>query len=98
MSESLFDNERKLRIEMLDAAQHVADVAHVEKDPLLIILWRLNHQDRTLEAIKGEVKGSLPLLATISPEKTKSRNLSTVWLPSGKGARLWRVSLWDWPG
>jgi hypothetical protein len=53
MGESLFDHdERKLEMEMLDAAQHVADVAHVEKDPLLIILWRLNHQDRTLEGIK----------------------------------------------
>jgi hypothetical protein len=53
MEESLFDHaERKLEKEMLDAAQHVADVAHVEKDPLLIILWRLNHQDRTLDGIK----------------------------------------------
>lgn len=45
--------ERHLEAEMLEAAQHVADVSHVEKDPLLIILWRLNHQDRTLDAIKS---------------------------------------------
>lgn len=47
--------ERQLEQEMLEAAEHVAHVAHVEKDPLLIILWRLNHQDRTLESIKREL-------------------------------------------
>lgn len=47
-------DERHLEREMLEAAQHVADVSHVEKDPLLIILWRLNHQDRTLEQIRHE--------------------------------------------
>lgn len=40
---------------MLEAAQHVADMSHVEKDPLLIILWRLNHQDRTLDAMKSDL-------------------------------------------
>lgn len=48
-------HERLLEKEMLEAAQHVADVSHVEKDPLLIILWRLNHQDRTLDAIKSDL-------------------------------------------
>ena len=48
-------HERHLEKEMLEAAQHVADVSHVETDPLLIILWRLNHQDRTLDAIKGDL-------------------------------------------
>lgn len=47
--------QRQLEKEMLEAAQHVADVSHVEKDPLLIILWRLNHQDRTLESIKSDL-------------------------------------------
>ena len=49
------DHERALESEMLEAANNVADVAHVEKDPLLIILWRLNHQDRTLEAIQANL-------------------------------------------
>lgn len=48
-------DERGLEVEMLEAAQHVSDVAHVEKDPLLIILWRLNHQDRALELIKNDL-------------------------------------------
>lgn len=48
-------HERFLEQEMLEAAQHVADVSHVEKDPLLIILWRLNHQDRTLDMIKSDL-------------------------------------------
>lgn len=48
-------HERHLEKEMLEAAQHVADVSHVENDPLLIILWRLNHQDRTLDAIKHDL-------------------------------------------
>lgn len=48
-------HERHLEKEMIEAAQHVADVSHVEKDPLLIILWRLNHQDRTLDAIKSDL-------------------------------------------
>ena len=48
------DHERALEAEMLEAAKSVADVAHVEKDPLLIILWRLNHQDRTLGIHPGE--------------------------------------------
>ena len=48
-------HERALEKEMLEAAQHVADVAHVEKEPLLIFLWRLNHKDRTLDAIKGDL-------------------------------------------
>jgi hypothetical protein len=49
------DHERALEAEMLEAAKSVADVAHVEKDPLLIILWRLNHQDRTLESIQSNL-------------------------------------------
>lgn len=49
------DHERALEKEMLEAAQHVSDVAHLDKDPLLIILWRLNHQDRTLDAIKNDL-------------------------------------------
>lgn len=46
-------HERHPEKEMLEAAHHVADVSHAETDTLLIILWRLNHQDRTLEAIKA---------------------------------------------
>ncbi|MBK7842064.1 MAG: hypothetical protein IPJ49_31205 [Candidatus Obscuribacter sp.] len=71
MSEPLFDRERQLEMEMLDAAQHVSDVSHVEKDPLLIILWRLNHQDRTLEAIKGEVK---KITTLVSDHISRKRN------------------------
>ncbi len=56
MSDHPFDHEsRNLEQEMLEAAEHVANVAHVEKDPLLIILWRLNHQDKTLGAIKHDL-------------------------------------------
>jgi hypothetical protein len=55
MEEPLFEYERKLEKEMLDAAQHVSDVAYVERDPLLIILWRLNHQDKTLDGIKNNL-------------------------------------------
>jgi len=56
MNENPFGHdERKLEQEMLEASEHVANVAHVEKDPLLIILWRLNHQDRTLESIKSDL-------------------------------------------
>lgn len=56
MNDPPFDHsERQLEQEMLEAAEHVAHVAHVEKDPLLIILWRLNHQDRTLELIKRDL-------------------------------------------
>ena len=49
------EHERKLESEMLEAAQSVADVAHVERDPLLIILWRLNHQDKSLEGISAKL-------------------------------------------
>lgn len=49
------DHERALESEMLEAAKNVADVAHVERDPLLIILWRLNHQDKTLEGINSKL-------------------------------------------
>jgi hypothetical protein len=51
----LDDHERKLEKEMVEAAKSVADFAGVDKDPLLIILWRLNHQDRTLESIKADL-------------------------------------------
>ena len=50
------DYERKLEQEMLEAAAVAADTANVEKDPLLIILWRLNHQDRVLDSIKADMK------------------------------------------
>lgn len=50
------DHERKLEQEMLEAAEAVADAINVEKDPLLIILWRLNHQDRLLDSINGDMK------------------------------------------
>ena len=56
MSDPTFDHEgRKLEQEMLDAADHVAKVEHLERDPLLIILWRLNHQDKALETIKRDI-------------------------------------------
>jgi hypothetical protein len=56
MNDPPFDHaKRQLEKEMLEAAEHVAHVAHVEKDPLLIILWRLNRQDRTLELIKRDL-------------------------------------------
>ena len=92
MGETLFDHERKLEMEMLDAAQHVADVAHVEKDPLLIILWRLNHQDRTLESIKGEVKGVTTLVSDhISREneiKESIDSMVALWKGSKVVARI----------
>lgn len=34
-------HERKLELETLEAADAAAETAHVEKDPFLIILWRL---------------------------------------------------------
>ena len=49
------EHERKLEREMLEAATAAAETVHLEKDPFLIILYRLNHQDRTLAAIKGNV-------------------------------------------
>lgn len=56
MNDPPFDHEdRKLEQEMLEAAEHVEQVAHVERDPLLIILWRLNHQDKALETIKRDL-------------------------------------------
>ena len=56
MNDPPFDHDgRQLEKEMLEAAEHVEHVAHVEKDPLLIILWRLNHQDRALESIKSDL-------------------------------------------
>jgi hypothetical protein len=63
MSDNPFghDDERKLEQEMLEAAEHVANVAHVERDPLLIILWRLNHQDKAL----GDIKCDLDQMAEI---------------------------------
>ena len=92
MEESIFDHERKLEMEMLDAAQHVADIAHVEKDPLLIILWRLNHQDRTLEAIKGEVRGVTTLVSDhISREneiKESIDSMVALWKGSKVVARI----------
>ena len=51
-----FDHDdRQLEQEMIEAADHVSRVAHVEKDPLLIILWRLNSQDKTLKSISNEL-------------------------------------------
>ena len=73
---------------MLEAAQHVANVSHVEQDPLLIILWRLNHQDRTLDAIKGDLHAVGATLNDPSPARTSSRNPSTKWSACGK-ARSW---------
>ena len=92
---SIEDHERALEKEMLEAAQNVADVAHVEKDPLLIILWRLNHQDRTLEAIKadlGDVKETLT--AHITRESLVQESIDdmvAIW----KGSRVvGRITTW----
>lgn len=61
-------HERHLEQEMLEAAQHVADVSHVERDPLLIILWRLNHQDKTLDAMKSDLSSLKSDLSSMNTE------------------------------
>ena len=43
---------RALDQEMDEAAQRAAEVTGLEKNPLLIILYRLSHQDRQLESIR----------------------------------------------
>lgn len=40
---------------MLEAEQKMANTDRAEKDPLLIILWRLNHQDKSLENINANL-------------------------------------------
>ena len=46
------DHDRALDKEMDEAAQRAAEVTGLEKNPLLIILYRLSHQDRQLESIR----------------------------------------------
>lgn len=73
---------------MLEAAQHVADVSHVEKDPLLIILWRLNHQDKTLDAIKSDLKTmNTELSDHISREDTIKESIDEM-VAMWKGSKL----------
>ena len=48
----LIDHDRALDKEMDEAAQRAAEVTGLEKNPLLIILYRLSHQDRQLESIR----------------------------------------------
>lgn len=73
---------------MLEAAQHVADVSHVEKDPLLIILWRLNHQDKTLDAIKSDLKRmNTELSDHISREDTIKESIDEM-VAMWKGSKL----------
>jgi len=49
------EHKRMLENEMAEAVKSGFTGDHVEKDPLLIILWRLNHQDRALESIKSDL-------------------------------------------
>lgn len=49
------EHARRLEIEMIEAKTAEMEYGDVSKDPLLLILWRLNHQDRTLEAIKADL-------------------------------------------
>ena len=46
------NHDRALDKEMDEAAQRAAEVTGLEKNPLLIILYRLSHQDRQLESIR----------------------------------------------
>lgn len=81
-------HERHLEEEMLEAAQHVADVSRVEKDPLLIILWRLNHQDRTLEAIKSDLSSmNAELSDHISREDTIKESIDEM-VSMWKGSKV----------
>jgi len=49
------DHYRLLEKEMLESAQSKMGADPAEKNPLLIILWRLNHQDKALEAIRYDL-------------------------------------------
>ncbi len=89
------DHERALEREMLEAGQHVADVAHVEQGPLLIVLLRLNHQDRTLDAIKSDLQEICARLADhISREnviKESIDDMVSLW----KGSKIvGRIMTW----
>lgn len=49
------EHHRTLEQEMLEAARSHIEADPAEKDPLLIILWRLNHQDKALEGIRYDL-------------------------------------------
>lgn len=46
---------RKLEKEIIEARTSGTDYDSTNKDPLLLILYRLNHQDRTLEEIESKL-------------------------------------------
>lgn len=46
------NHDRALDKEMDEAAERASEVTGLEKNPLLIILYRLSHQDRQLESIR----------------------------------------------
>jgi len=49
------DHARALEREMLEAVNSKMATDPAEKDPLLIILWRLNHQDKALDGIRSDL-------------------------------------------
>lgn len=49
------EHARRLEKEMIEAKVSETSYGDINKDPLLLILWRLNHQDKTLEAIKSDL-------------------------------------------
>ena len=49
---SFVHDPRRLDKEMDEAAEAAAQVTGIEKNPLLLILYRLSHQDKQLEMIR----------------------------------------------
>ena len=87
--------ERKLEKEMLEAAKSVADIAHIEQDPLLIILYRLNHQDRALESIKGDLSHMGAVLASHIDREDVIKESIDEMVSMWKGSKLMgRVTAW----
>lgn len=57
------DHARTLEREMLDAQEAHINTSGLEKDPLILILWRFNHLSKTLEAINADLKDVSSTLA-----------------------------------
>ena len=90
---------RHLENEVFEAIKNGQDFAHLEERPLLLILYRLGHQDRTLGEIKSDLHTVTEKLNAHIVEASETNEsvveIVTIWKGSKLMARIisWAVGI-----
>lgn len=86
---------RHLEQEVFEAVNTGRDFSDLEERPLLLILWRLGHQDRALGEIKADLHAVTEKLNTHIVEASETNESVTEMVTIWKGSKLMaKITTW----